>query len=334
MIFTLADDALKGGSNQGLRCFASTDGTHKYGQCSMTKVSEIRYVGYGVTDLARERAFYSEKWGLAEIAQADGAHYFATEGHDEKFVVRLRAASENRIDVIAFAAETRADVDALQVKVAAAGCQIVHAPHALTTPGGGYGFRFFSPDGLQFEISSDVERGPARAFSRWDDIPKKISHIVLHSPDHNAAAAFFCDVLGFRLSDWLGDFMVFLRCNSAHHRIAILPGPACLNHVAYDMEGVDAVMRGVHKLKVKDIPIAWGPGRHTAGDNVFSYFVAPSGFAVEYTADLEEVDDLNWQSQVYTPAPLVMDQWGIGVGGPQTMPAARPNPGLFESAEG
>jgi catechol 2,3-dioxygenase-like lactoylglutathione lyase family enzyme len=298
----------------------------------MSKVSEIRYVGYGVVDLEAERAFYSAKWGLQQVAEVDGAYYYATEGHDERFVVRLRAAGVNRIDVVALAAETRADVDALQAKVIAAGCQIVHAARELSTPGGGYGFRFHSPDGLTFEISSDVERGPARAMERWDGIPQKISHIVLHSPDHKAAAQFFCDVLGFKISDWLGDFMVFLRCNAAHHRIAFLPGPACLDHVAYDMEGVDAMMRGVHNLKVKDVPICWGPGRHTAGNNTFSYFVTPNNFVTEYTADLDEVPE-DWESTIYTPAPLVMDQWGIGVGGPQTMPPSKENPGLFQNAE-
>jgi catechol 2,3-dioxygenase-like lactoylglutathione lyase family enzyme len=299
----------------------------------MSKVSEIRYVGYGVADLEAERAFYAEKWGLTQVAEQDGAVYFATEGHDEKFVVRLRAAAENRIDVVAMAADTRADVDALHDKVIAAGCKVAHAPQDLTTPGGGYGFRFFTPDGMQLEISSDVARGPARAMERWDGIPKKISHIVLHSPDQKAAADFFCDVLGFKLSDWLGDFMVFLRCNSAHHRIAFLPGPPCLNHVAYDMEGVDAMMRGVHNLKVKDIPIGWGPGRHTAGNNTFSYFVTPNQFVAEYTADLEEVGE-DWEPTVFTPAPLVMDQWGIGVGGPQSLPHPHANPGLFQVAEG
>jgi catechol 2,3-dioxygenase-like lactoylglutathione lyase family enzyme len=298
----------------------------------MSRVTEIRYVGYGVVDLEAERAFYADKWGLKQIAEQDGAVYFATEGHDELFVVSLRAAAENRIDVVALATDTRRDVDHLHDKVVAAGCQIVHGPRDLTTPGGGYGFRFFSPDGMTLEVSSDVARGPARDMARWDGIPKKISHIVFHSPDQNAAAQFFCDVLGFKISDWLGDFMVFLRCNTAHHRIAFLPGPACLNHVAYDMEGVDAMMRGVHNLKLKDVPVGWGPGRHTAGNNTFSYFVTPNNFVAEYTADLEEVDDLAWEPQVFTPAPLVMDQWGIGTGGPQTLPHPAENPGLFQSA--
>jgi hypothetical protein len=155
---------------------------------------------------------------------------------------------------------------------------------------------------------------------------------VLHSPQQAALVKFFTDVLGFRVSDWLGDFMCFLRCNSAHHRVAILPGPPCLNHVAYDMHGVDGMLRGVSRLKQAGVDIRWGPGRHTAGDNAFSYFVTTGGFAVEYTAELEEVDFERHEAKVHAPAPRVMDQWGIGVGGPQTMPHAQPDPRLFQPA--
>ena len=299
----------------------------------MSRVTEIRYVGYAVADLAAESAFYQDLWGLEPVASDDGMAWFKAPGHDEHHVVRLRAAGESRVDVIALAADSRADIDALCDKVKGSGGRIIHEPRDLTTPGGGYGFRFFSPDGLQMEISSDVARGPARALERWDGVPVKISHIVLHSPDHKALVQWFVDVLGMKVSDWLGDFMCFLRCNSAHHRLAILPGPPCLNHVAYDMLSVDDMMRGIHRLKVKGKDIQWGPGRHTAGNNTFSYFVTPGGFAVEYTAELEEVDFETHQPTTYTPAPLVMDQWGIGVGGPQTMPHAAPNPGLFIAHE-
>jgi len=299
----------------------------------MSRVTEIRYVGYGVTDLAAETAFYEQIWGLDRVPSDDDMAWFKTQGHDEHHVVRLRAAEENRIDVIAFATETRADVDALAARVEAAGGRIVHPPRDLATPGGGYGFRFFSPDGLQFEISSDVARGTRRDLQRWDGVPLKISHIVLHSPDHQALVTWFCEVLGFRVSDWLGDFMCFLRCNSAHHRIAILPGPACLNHVAYDMLGFDDVMRGIHRLKQNGVDIGWGPGRHTAGNNTFSYFVTPNGFVAEYTSDLEDVDFDAHEAKVHVPAPMVMDQWGIGTGGPQTLPHPHVNPGLFIAVE-
>ena len=296
----------------------------------MSRVTDIRYVGYGVPDLAAERAFYGGVWGLKEVGEEGGLVHFAAEGADALYVVRLRQAEQRQVDIIALAASSRADVDTLHDKVAAAGCKVVFEPRALTTFGGGYGFRFFSPDGLPFEISSDVAVGSAREIVRWEGIPQKISHIVLHSPDHKAAVQFFIDVLGFRLSDWLGDFMGFLRCNRWHHRIAILPGPPTLNHVAYDVLGVDDMMRGIARLKQNEIDIRWGPGRHTAGNNTFSYFVTPGGFAVEYTSELEEVDDANWVAQVHKPSATTMDQWGIGVGGPQTMPHPEPDPGLFK----
>ena len=127
--------------------------------------------------------------------------------------------------------------------------------------------------------------------------------------------------------------MCFLRCNGAHHRIAFLPGPPCLNHVAYDMLSVDDMMVGINRLRRKGTDIRWGPGRHTAGNNTFSYFTTPAGFAVEYSSELEDVDFETHESKVYAPAPGIMDQWGIGVGGPQTMPHAAPDKGLFQAVE-
>ncbi len=298
----------------------------------MSRVTEIRYVGYATPDFEAERAFYAETWGLEPVPSDDGMAYFKAKGAAEHHVVRLRQSDTKRIDIIALATETRADVEALHAKVAASGAKIVHEPRELTSPGGGYGFRYFSPDGMPYEISSDVAKGDVSEVARWDGVPVKISHIVLHSPQHKEMTQWFVDVLGFKLSDWLGDFMSFLRCNSAHHRFAFLPGPPCLNHVAYDMEGVDGMMRGIHNLKKKDVDVVWGPGRHTAGNNTFSYFVSPAGFAVEYTSELEEVDFENWEAKTHVPGPLVMDQWSVGVGGPQTMPHPEADAGLFQPA--
>ena len=296
-------------------------------------VTDIRYIGYGLPAVEEERIFYRDVWGLREAAAQDGCYYFAAEGDDEPFVVRLRPADDRRVDVIALAADSRAAVDELFVKVKAEHCQIIFEPKALPGFGGGYAFRFFSKDGLPFEISCDYERGPKRRLGPAEALPEKISHIVFRSPNHKAMVQFLVDVLGFRVSDWLGDFMCFLRCNEWHHRIAVLPGPPGLDHVAYDMTGVDAMMRGVAKLKRHNIDIRWGPGRHTAGNNTFSYFTTPAGFAVEYTSELEQIDEASWQPQVYTPSPSVMDQWGTGVGGPHTMPPAEPDRGLFRAAE-
>jgi catechol 2,3-dioxygenase-like lactoylglutathione lyase family enzyme len=297
----------------------------------MARVSEIRFVGYAVPDLEAERRFYAEVWGLIEVGEQDGVVYFAAAGTPEKYVVRLRQANEQRIDVIGWAAETRADVDALHEQVKAIGGQIIAPPHALTSLGGGYGFRFFDLDGHALEVSAEVERGPSRELSRGEAIPTKISHIVMHSPDHKAAVAWYEKALGFKVSDWLGDFMCFLRCNAWHHRLAFLPGPPCLNHVAYDVLSIDDMMRGIARLKRNAVDIRWGPGRHTAGNNTFSYFTTPADNVVEYTSELEAVDDETWKATVHKPSAETMDQWGVGVGGPQTMPQPAPDKGLWQA---
>ena len=108
----------------------------------MSRITEIRYVGYAVPDLEAERAFYRDVWGLVDAGEKDGMAHFATCAHQEAYVVRLRGAEQKRIDVIALAAGTRADVDALHGKVAAAGCRIIFAPKQLDTLGGDYGFPY------------------------------------------------------------------------------------------------------------------------------------------------------------------------------------------------
>ncbi len=79
----------------------------------MARVSDIRYVGYGVTDLEVERKFYAETWGLREVGEKDGMLHFAAQGDDELYVVRLRASDRKQMDIIAFAAQSRDDVDQL-----------------------------------------------------------------------------------------------------------------------------------------------------------------------------------------------------------------------------
>jgi hypothetical protein len=57
------------------------------------------------------------------------------------------------------------------------------------------------------------------------------------------------------------------------------------------MPDLDAVMRGGGRMKDAGYGIEWGPGRHGPGNNSFNYFVGPGGFVIEYTADVEQIDD-------------------------------------------
>ncbi|MEO6387350.1 MAG: VOC family protein [Croceibacterium sp.] len=276
------------------------------------RVTDLHYVGLAVPDLAAEREFFSETWGLTEVGEDDGKVYFAAEGSPHPYVIRLRQDDQKKTDLIGFSADSRADVDALFEQVQAAGAKIISDPAAAEGPAGGYAFRFFDPDGRAIEVICDSRQRPHRELAKGEAIPVGLSHVVLHSPDIGRLETFYREALGFRLSDWIGKFMVFLRCSPVHHRLAILPGPPALNHVAFDVSSVDELMRGLARMTEKGVKLSWGPGRHTAGNNTFTYYLTPNGNAVEYTSDLEDVDDENWEPTVYEATPAITDQWGTG----------------------
>ena len=299
----------------------------------MARVNDIRFVGYGVKDLEAERQFYTEAWKLVEVPSDDGMVYLAAPGSDVEYCVRLRQTDAPRIDVVSWSAASRNEVDSLFEQVKAAGGIPVSEPGELTGRGQGYGFRFFDVSGFTIEVATDFARRVPELIAAGEPRPQKISHVVFHAPDHKAWVKFYEEALGFKVSDWLGDFMCFLRCNEWHHRMAVVPGPPTFNHIAYDVPDVDAIMKGLNRLRSMDCDTVWGVGRHTAGNNIFSYYLTPGGWAVEYTSDLEKVDDATWQATVHTPSLETMDQWGTGVGGPKAMPEPKPDVGLFQAPE-
>lgn len=275
------------------------------------RVTDLLYVAHAVPDLAAERKFYGETWGLTEVGEEDGKIYFAAEGSPHPFVVRLRQSAEKMTDLIGYSAASRADVDAIFAQAVALGAKPISEPGPAEGFSGGYAARFFDPEGRAIEVICDTNPRAARTLAAGEAIPVGLSHIVLHSPDHKGLTKFYEEALGFQTSDWIGQFMVFLRCNPVHHRLAIMPGPPALNHVAFDVSSIDEMMRGLARMTKEGVMLSWGPGRHTAGNNTFTYYLTPNGNAVEYTSDLEECGE-DWVPRTYEMRPDITDQWGTG----------------------
>lgn len=294
----------------------------------MRGVIDLLYVGLAVPDLEGERKFFTETWGLVEAGAQDGSLYFAAVGSTAPYVIRLRQADERKTELISFAVERREDVNEVFARAEAKGAKVISAPGTANGPAGGYAARFFDIDGRALEVVGGFEKRTARQLNKGEAIPARISHIVLHSPNHKELCRFYEEVLGFRVSDWLAEFMVFLRCNSAHHRLAIMPGPPMLNHIAFDVASIDELMRGLSRLTAEGVPLMWGPGRHTAGNNTFTYYQTPNGNTVEYTSDLEDVDEATWKPTVYEMRPDITDNWGTG----RLIPAGPAHPDMKPDA--
>ncbi len=272
----------------------------------------VRHVALATEDLAATVAFYEGIWGLYEVGRDEDVVYLGTVGSPEPFVLRVRAAAERRTDHVAFAARDRESVDALAQRLIGDDVRLAREPGVLASPGGGYGVRFFDPDGRVVEVSSDVGAKPFRALEPGESVPQRLSHVVVNSTDVPAAKAFYEKYLGLRLSDWLEDRMCFLRCSEDHHSLAIAASPvAGLNHVSFEMRDIDEYMRGTGRMTRRGMGPLWGPGRHSSGDNVYSYFAGPDDVVVEYTTALEKIpDEDDWIARIWPATPDYADRWG------------------------
>nr|WP_314841421.1 VOC family protein [uncultured Microbacterium sp.] len=279
-------------------------------------VSHLRYAALAVPNFEEERDFFVRHWGLTEVHETDGLSHLAAEGSPEPFILRLRR-DEKRIDIVGFAVRSRTDIDTLAARLRAAEVSFIHEPEELSGFSGGYGFRVFDGDGRVLEFSTGYDTRPARKIKEREPIPAKLSHMVFNSQNLNQTVQWYIDHLGFTISDSLvrpdgGDMMHFLRCNSAHHSIAVAMGPHhSLHHLSFEMRGIEEWMRGAGKILRSGTRMIWGPGRHNAGDNTFAYFLDPAGNTIEYTTELSMVDDANWQPHRHDISLLsTQDQWG------------------------
>lgn len=284
---------------------------------SFSPITHLRHVDLAVEDYDKQVAFYRDHWGLTTVGTDSGLTYFAAEGSPEQYVIRVRDAADKRVDLVSFGVADRAAADALAEKLGVEGVQLLGDPHELHTAGGGYGFRFFDLEGRTVEIAADVAVRQHRKIERREDIPVRLSHVVLNSPEPAKMRDWYAQHLGFRLSDTLnhprvGDLFYFMRCNEKHHSMAIARGPhPSLQHVSFELRGIDEFMFGSGRMMRAGWEKVWGPGRHRAGDNTFTYFIDPNGNTMEYTTELETIDEDRWHPHIYDVyEPETSDLWG------------------------
>lgn len=251
-------------------------------------------------------AFLTGIWGLAEAERREDAVYLRGSG-ELPYLVGVFEAPERSVRSITFICDED-ELAPLQARVAASG-----RPWRSVTsddPGGGAGIEVELPEGEIFRFLAGADMIEPIEGS---DLPRKLTHVVLSSTDAEASATFAEEVLGFKVSDRTRG-MVFVRCNRSHHAIAFSrAGYSSLNHIAFEMSDIDAVMRGIGRMRDAGETPAWGPGRHGPGDNVFAYFIAPFGAVIEFSTATNLVDDdyPTGGPEDWTWPEGRIDQWGV-----------------------
>ena len=150
---------------------------------------------------------------------------------------------------------------------------------------------------------------------------------MLRAKNYPQLERFFCDLLGFKVSDKT-DGIDFLRCARDHHSVALgrIDGPG-LHHMAFELPDFDGLMGASGRLQMNGYPIEWGVGRHAGpGENIFSFFVDPNGLAAEYTTEMMQVGDATYPHRTaedWKKVPIRPCSWGMAMTRSEKLKQAR-----------
>jgi len=289
----------------------------------------LRYIGLGVPNVDEVVAFFLDDWELEDAGASTDAALLRAPGSEDEFILRVRAASSSQVDMFGFGVDNASEVDELHRCLRAADATIVGEPASILHEGGGYGFRFFDPDGHLLEVASDSPRQQTRTGDFAPGQPLLLSHFVINATQTDRLVDWYCAHLGFRVTDRLEDKLIFLTTTDAHHQIAIATSTENgLNHIAYECHDVDSFMRAAGRLQRRGHHLLWGPGRHGPGDNTFAYFRDPAGFVQEFTTGLESVGSPDWKVRSWRSLPEESDLWGTSNPRPNDEFVGRRDPGL------
>lgn len=264
---------------------------------------------FTVPDLAQAKVFYTD-FGL-QVREAGDHLDLHAHGHPHCWASIFEEAGRKRLQYLRagiFAEDEalfRERIDALGIGI---------APNRY---GDDRGVWLRSPDGVAMQllvadkVSPSAKSIPTPPFvprpgqgaapSRSAVVavrPRRLSHLLLFSPDVPRLAGFCEEVLGLRLSDRSGDIIAFMHSphGSDHHLLAFAKSHAAgLHHSSWDVGSIDEVGLGAEQMRQAGWAQGWGVGRHVLGSNYFYYARDPWGSYCEFSFDIDFIPaGLDW----------------------------------------
>lgn len=267
----------------------------------MIQAKRLGHVSFQTTDLVCAIEYFTGVVGLVVASRERDRAFLGTKLG--QLAIELTLGDAARCQKLSF--EIAAGVEPADVvrRLTAHGLKPDRRSDAA--PGLAETIAFADPKGTQIEL-----------FSRWGALgrntpvagigPIKIGHLAYVVPDPQATAAFYREVLGFRVSDWIEDQFVFLRCNIDHHTVNFIKGDAAtMHHFAFELRDCSHIQTACEHLAQHDIPIIWGPVRLGPGHNIAVFHKNPDGQVVEFYAELDRM--LDEELDCFEPRPWHRD---------------------------
>jgi catechol 2,3-dioxygenase-like lactoylglutathione lyase family enzyme len=256
-------------------------------ETAMINVKRIGHATFETPDLERQIDYYTQIAGLVLAERESGRAFLATKlGH---LAVQLEKGDGARCARLAFQVAPDAEFSDIRrgLERENVRCEARDDP----SPGVSRAMTFADPKGTIIELfatSTAVGTNqPAAGIG-----PLKLGHLAFCVADPRAMAEFYARVLGFRVSDWIEDWFVFMRCGPDHHTVNFVRGKtAKMHHIAFELKDWAHVQAACDLLGRNNIQLIWGPGRHGPGHNIYTYHRNPDDQIVELFTELDKMLD-------------------------------------------
>jgi catechol 2,3-dioxygenase-like lactoylglutathione lyase family enzyme len=253
----------------------------------MIRISRLAHVVFETPDLAQQVDHYTKVLGL-QVTDRDATTAYLSCSTDHHTVV-LKQGSTQQCTAIGFQVPIGSDLNAYAAQMQAHGIRTERQSHCQ--PAIADLVSFVDNKGTRIEVFAEALPS-GLGFSRSGISPNKIGHVAFNVVDAPATVKFYCDVLGFKVSDWMGDFFAFLRCGLDHHSINLVAGQKSkMHHIAFELRDWTHIRDSSDMLAMDRIPLVWGPVRHGIGHNISTYHRSCDGHIVELFCELDRIHD-------------------------------------------
>ena len=281
----------------------------------MIRYKKLGYTVLSVTDLDKSVDFYENIVGMEFVERDDNIAFLRCSGDHHNLI--LEQGEESGLKRVAYELEKTEQFQGVfdylteqglnPVELSAKECQSLAQGRTL---------RFKDPYlGVTYEFYVEImEMGTP--FVPKDARITRLLHVVYETNKFDELYDFFTNTLNFKVSDIQGreTGWAWLRAfpSPYHHDFALTRGKENkLNHIAYQAERVDDVGIQVNRLKDKNVPILFGPGKHHPSGSIFLYFADPDGLTLEYSQGMEEFPEENpREARRLEPTMATLDEWG------------------------
>jgi catechol 2,3-dioxygenase-like lactoylglutathione lyase family enzyme len=253
----------------------------------MINVLRAGHATFTTPDLERQVAYYSDVLGMIVTERDKNRAFLATRtGYEAIALERGDAATLTRLSF-----QVAPDADFAAYARELSGHGIKSETRNGISPGAARALVFSDVKGTVIELYSDYtfakDDGAQTAIS-----PLKLGHVAHRVNDVQKTVKFYTDVLGFRVSDWHGDYFAFLRCGTDHHTVNFVYNEKPqLHHIALEVRDWSELHRAGDFLARKGVPLVWGPLRHIIGHNIAAYHRDPDYIRVELYCEMDQMSN-------------------------------------------